>query len=65
MTKQTERCFLCGKEKSEVNLLLKGKYGCVCDSCVQEAHDILNENEEEEISQNVQLATPRDRKSVV
>ncbi|MFG6377559.1 MAG: hypothetical protein K1W19_04470 [Lachnospiraceae bacterium] len=59
MTKQTERCFLCGKEKSEVNLLLKGKYGYVCDSCIQEAHDILNENEEEEISQNVQLATPR------
>ena len=51
MTKQTERCFLCGKEKSEVNLLLKGKYGCVCDSCIHEAHDILNENEEEEISQ--------------
>ena len=63
MTKQTERCFLCGKEKSEVNLLLKGKYGCVCDSCIQEAHDILNENEEEEISQNVQLATPRQIKA--
>lgn len=63
MTKQTERCFLCGKEKLEVNLLLKGKYGCVCDSCIQEAHDILNENEEEEISQNVQLATPRQIKA--
>lgn len=63
MTKQTERCFLCGKEKSEVNLLLKGKYGCVCDSCIQEAHNILNENEEKEISQNVQLATPRQIKA--
>lgn len=59
MTKQTERCFLCGKEKSEVNLLLKGKYGYVCDSCIQEAYNILDENEEKEISQNVQLATPR------
>lgn len=59
MSKQTEICFLCGKEKSEVNLLLKGKYGYVCDSCIQEAYNILDENEEKEISQNVQLATPR------
>lgn len=58
MSKQTEICFLCGKTKSEVNQLLKGKFGYVCDSCVNEAHEVLNEQEEEEISHNVQLATP-------
>lgn len=40
--KQQEICFLCGKTKSEVNQLLKGKFGYVCDSCVQEAYEVLN-----------------------
>lgn len=57
--KHEERCFLCGKIKSEVNQLLKGKFGCVCDECVHEAYEVLNEQEQEEISDNVQLATPR------
>ena len=57
--KQIERCFLCGKIKHEVKRLIKGKYGCVCDECIQEAYDILNEEGEKESSHNVQLATPR------
>lgn len=56
--KQAERCFLCGKSKAEVNQLLKGKFGYICDSCVHEAYEVLNFEEEEEISDNVQLATP-------
>lgn len=56
--KQQEICFLCGKSKSEVNQLIKGKFGYVCDECVHEAQEVLNEQEEEEISQNVKLATP-------
>lgn len=56
--KQSEVCFLCGKTKTKVNRLLKGKFGYVCDSCVQEAYDVLNDEEEEEISENAQLATP-------
>lgn len=57
-SKQVERCFLCGKTKTEVNQLLKGKFGCVCDECIHEAYEVLNNEEEKEISQNVQLATP-------
>lgn len=57
--KQVQRCFLCGKVKEEVNQLVKGKFGYVCDECVREAYDVLNEEEEEEISRNIQLATPR------
>lgn len=56
--KENERCFLCGKTKSEVNQLLKGKFGYVCDACVHEAYQILDFEEEEEISHNVQLVTP-------
>lgn len=58
MAKHQEICFLCGKANSEVNQLIKGKYGYVCDECINEAYEILNEQEEEEISHNVQLATP-------
>ena len=57
--KQVERCFLCGRPKAEVTQLLKGQFGYVCDECVFDAYNILNEEEEQEISHNVQLATPR------
>lgn len=56
--KQVERCFLCGKTKSEVNQLLKGKFGYVCDECVLSAYDILNETEEDQINSNIQLSSP-------
>lgn len=57
--KQTEICFICGKKKSEVDRLLKGQFGgYICNECVKEAYRILNDEEEEEISHNVQLATP-------
>ena len=58
MANKKEICFLCGKSRLEVNQLLKGKFGYVCDDCINEAYDILNVEEEEEISCNVQLATP-------
>lgn len=56
--KQSERCFLCGKTKSEVDKLLKGKYGYICNSCVQDAYKILNGEEDNEISRNAQLVIP-------
>lgn len=58
MADKKEICFLCGKTKAEVNQLLKGKFGYVCDECIQEAYEILNFEEEEEISGNMQMATP-------
>lgn len=57
--KQIERCFLCGKTKSEANKLLKGNYGYICDECIQEAYEVLMESEENEILDTVQLATPK------
>ncbi len=57
--KQVERCFLCGKTKAEVNQLLKGKFGYVCDACIHEAYEVFQDEENEEIAHNVQLATPR------
>ena len=56
--KKQEICFLCGKTRSEVSRLIRGKMGYACDSCVQIAYDTFNEQEDEEISENMQLATP-------
>ena len=56
--KQSELCFLCGRSKSQVNQLLKGKFGYVCDGCVQEAYEVMIEQEEEEISDNMRMVTP-------
>lgn len=57
--KKQEFCFICGKTKSEVDRLLKGKFGgCICNECVREAYKVLDEDEEEEIFENMQLATP-------
>lgn len=56
--KQSEVCFLCGKPKAEVNRLLKGKFGYVCGECINEAYEVLNFEEEKEISDNMQLVTP-------
>ena len=61
--KQAEICYMCGRPKSQVNQLLKGKYGYICNNCVNDAHEILQKEDEKEISQNMQLATPRQIKS--
>ena len=61
--KQAEICYMCGRPKSQVNQLLKGKYGYICNNCVNDAHDILQKEDEKEISQNMQLATPRQIKN--
>jgi ATP-dependent Clp protease ATP-binding subunit ClpX len=46
MSKQQQSvyCFLCGKSKHEVNMLIAGLYGHVCDACVSQAYQIVSEN---------------------
>ena len=40
-----DKCSFCGREKSDTNLLIAGISGHICDSCVEQAHDIvLDEN---------------------
>ncbi len=56
--KQSEICFLCGKAKSEVYQLLRGKFGYVCNECVNEAYEVLNFEEEEEVSDSMRSVTP-------
>jgi len=39
------RCSFCSKPKSEANLLISGIDGYICDSCVDQAHLILHDEQ--------------------
>jgi len=38
-----DKCSFCGREKKEVNLLIAGMEGHICDACVEQAHAIVEE----------------------
>lgn len=38
-----DRCSFCGRPKKEVNLLIAGVDGHICDSCIEQAHSIIAE----------------------
>lgn len=43
MAKNEERCSFCGRKQSEVELLLTGVTGNICNNCVESAREIVNE----------------------
>jgi ATP-dependent Clp protease ATP-binding subunit ClpX len=43
MTKKEERCSFCGRLKHETNMLIAGLDAHICDSCVEQASEILRE----------------------
>ncbi|MGM9699431.1 MAG: ATP-dependent Clp protease ATP-binding subunit ClpX [Prevotella sp.] len=36
-----KKCSFCGKPESQVRLLVTGLNGCICESCIEQAHTIL------------------------
>jgi ATP-dependent Clp protease ATP-binding subunit ClpX len=38
-----DRCSFCGREKKDTNLLIAGISGHICDSCIEQAHTIIEE----------------------
>jgi len=38
-----DRCSFCGRDKKDVNLLIAGVSGHICDSCIEQAYEIVNE----------------------
>lgn len=38
-TKRINYCFMCGKDESQVDYLIKGKYGCLCRDCAAQAEE--------------------------
>ena len=37
------RCSFCGRTEDEVGFLITGVNGCICDSCSEQAHEIVQE----------------------
>lgn len=42
-TRNKNRCSFCGRTENEVGFLITGVSGCICDSCVEQAHEIVKE----------------------
>jgi ATP-dependent Clp protease ATP-binding subunit ClpX len=40
---KTDRCSFCGRTKDEVNLLIAGVSGHICDACIDQAYTIIKE----------------------
>ena len=41
--KNKRRCSFCGRTEDEVSFLITGMNGCICDSCSEQAHEIVQE----------------------
>ncbi|MCX6225252.1 MAG: hypothetical protein NTV01_10985, partial [Bacteroidia bacterium] len=37
---KTDRCSFCGRSKDDVNLLIAGVSGHICDACIYQAYSI-------------------------
>jgi ATP-dependent Clp protease ATP-binding subunit ClpX len=49
-SKKMDKCSFCGREKRDVNLLIAGIEGHICDRCAEQAHSIINEELKKDIS---------------
>ena len=58
------RCSFCGREKKDVNVLIAGITGHICDSCINQAHSIIKEevgtNSNSDLEKTLKLLTPLD-----
>lgn len=40
----SNHCSFCGRSEQEVNLLISGMTGFICDMCTEQAHEIVNDS---------------------
>ena len=66
MSKQEVNCSFCGRKKSEVNMLIAGITGHICDYCIEQADEIIKQELEhstkKELSQNLVIQKPTEIK---
>ena len=60
-------CAFCNKQKSEVNILITGNTGNICDTCVAQANNIVQEeltlNTHKQLKKDLELFKPMEIKS--
>ncbi|MDR1096689.1 MAG: ATP-dependent Clp protease ATP-binding subunit ClpX [Tannerella sp.] len=45
MSRADDKCSFCGKTRKETNLLITGISGAICDSCTEQAYEIVKDEE--------------------
>ena len=58
---EENKCSFCGKSRNEVNILVSGIDGNICDNCIEQAHGIVLE--ESKVNENNDLIKPLTLKS--
>jgi len=62
MSEREISCSFCGRKKSEVNILIAGITGHICDSCISQANSIvvdeLTEKSNAQVKANIKLQRP-------
>ena len=60
---ETEKisCSFCGKNKQDTNILIAGDSAHICDSCIEQAHDIVKEDSvtQKTLSEDFKLLKPK------
>lgn len=63
--KKMDKCSFCGREKKDVQILIAGMEGHICENCIEQAHAIIEEefkkNKKFDLS-SVELKKPREIK---
>lgn len=59
-----DKCSFCGRNKSQVKLLIAGINGHICEECIEQAHDIVNEeiNSKSSTFEKFKLQKPKEIK---
>ncbi len=64
--KKVDRCSFCGREKKDVQLLIAGMEGHICDNCIEQAHLIVEEEFKKNVGfdlQGLELKKPKEIKA--
>ena len=63
---EENKCSFCGKSRNEVNILVSGIDGNICDNCIEQAHGIVLEeskfNENNDLIKPLTLKSPKEIK---
>ena len=59
---EEQKCSFCGKTRDQVNKLVRGIDGNICDTCITICNTILEKEREKKVDENFELPTPREIK---
>jgi ATP-dependent Clp protease ATP-binding subunit ClpX len=54
MERKEIKCSFCGRSKSEVNVLIAGITGHICDNCISQAQNIIKEEMQQKATQKIE-----------